>query len=159
MNVLDCKVNVVYTITPDALLIEATQKMANERVNTLPVIDHDEHLVGMLLLDDVLAEFLPDFVDMVRSADFIHDFSFYTLKDYPKDLNTLHVRDMMRAPYHIQHNSDLMTAIVLMHKHQAAELPILDDHKHLIGLVSRTRVAALFLSDWLANQQQGTDEA
>lgn len=154
MKVSEYKLTTVYTVTSDTLLVDAMQKMAHYRVNSLPVIDPDKHLTGIVLLDDVLAEFMPDFVDMIRSADFIHDYSFYTPRDYPKTVNTLLVTDMMREPYYITEESDLMSGLVMMHKHQVDELPVLDTDKRLSGLITRTRLGAVFVHDWLSQQTQ-----
>jgi len=149
MQVSDCLITPVYTIHEDAVLSEAMEKMARSMVEMLPVVDNEEHLLGILLLDDVLTLFMPNFVELLRIADFIHDYSFLKKGRENSHLTTKPIRDIMHKPYSVQHDSGLMEAMVLMHKHQVGELPVLDDERHLIGIASRGRVGSLFLSEWL----------
>lgn len=149
MQISDCMITPVYTIGIDANLREAMAKMARFMVGTLPVIDATDQLLGVLLLDDVLTLFMPNFVEMVRSADFIHDYSFLNQGREKPHLAEKPIRDIMRQPYPVQQESGLMEAMVLMHKHQVEELPVLDAERRVVGIVSRARVGNLFLSDWL----------
>jgi len=144
-----CMITPVYTIGVEAQLREAMSKMARYMVGTLPVVDADQHLVGILLLDDVLTLFMPNFVELLRSADFIHDYSFLEKARQKSDLADKPIMDIMQKPYSVQHDSGLMEAMVLMHKHNVEELPVLDDDHRLIGIASRGRVGNQFLSDWL----------
>jgi len=149
MNISDCMKTPVYTIQADGILQDAMEKMAEHLVGTMPVVDTDNHLVGMILLDDILTLFMPHFVEMLRSADFIHDYSFLKIGHEKVHLGQRPVTEIMQKPYSIQHDAELMEAMVLMHKHQVGELPVLDDEKRVIAIVSRGRVGSLFLDDWL----------
>ncbi len=149
MTVADCMITPVHTIHPEATLRDVVQTMTNHRVGTLPVVDDDHHLVGMVLLDDVLVQFMPNVIDMLRSADFIHDYGFLEQGHIHPGQADRSIKTIMRAPYSVQSSSSLMEALVLMHKHQVDELPVLDEQKKVVGIVSRQRVGTLFLSNWL----------
>jgi Mg/Co/Ni transporter MgtE len=46
-------------VHPDADLNEITLAMANYNLLTLPVLDNDDHLIGVLTVDDVLEATIP----------------------------------------------------------------------------------------------------
>ena len=149
MQVSNCMITSVYTVTEDAVLSEAMSKLADHMIETLPVINTERFLVGIVLLDDVLTLFMPNFVEMLRSADFIHDYSFLKKSHENPHLPQKSIREVMRKPFSVHQSSGLMEAMVLMHKHHVGELPVLDEEDRLIGIVSRGRAGGLFLSDWL----------
>jgi CBS domain-containing protein len=144
----------VYTITENGLLHDAMLQMAEHMVGALPVVNEQNHLLGIILLDDILTLFMPHFVEMLRSADFIHDYSFLEHGRNKPQLVKKAVTELMRKPYFIQYNGQLMEAMVLMHKHGVEELPVLNDDNCVIGIVSRGRVGSLFLTDWLNHLKQ-----
>lgn len=161
MIISDCMRTPVYTIGQDGILQDAMQAMADNMVGTMPVVDEENHLIGIILIDDILSLFMPHFVEMLRSADFIHDYSFLKVGRKKPHLGQKPVTEIMQKPYSIQHDSGLMEAMVLMHKHHVEELPVLDDEKRVIAIVSRGRVGSLFLGDWLNHltpEQDGVQE-
>lgn len=150
MHVSDCMITEVYTIGVDATLNDAVRIMAEYRVGTLPVVNADRRVLGVLLLDDILLEFMPDFVGVLRSVDFVQDYGFLEGGHPPPGIAEKPVRDIMRPPYFVPVDSGLMAAMVLMHKHQVTDVPIVNEQQRLVGLVSYVRVGSLFLKGWLS---------
>ena len=57
--VSDCMRTQVYTVKTGATLVEATRIMSSYMVGTVPVIDDERYVVGVLVLDDLLTQFMP----------------------------------------------------------------------------------------------------
>ncbi len=154
MYVSDCMRTHVYTIKADATLEDAIRLMAHQMVGIVPVIDTEQYLLGVVVLDDVLTEFMPHFVQILRSADYIHDYSFLENRPWPAGLRKKPITEIMRSPYYLKEDASLMEAIVYMHNHQLGDVPVVNEGKQLVGLVSRARIGSLFLIDWLNKQPE-----
>jgi CBS-domain-containing membrane protein len=139
----------VYTIGTDATLREAMQIMAQHMMGTLPAVDVERHVLGVVVLDDVLTQFMPQFLDRLRSLDFVQDYSFLEAGRKSLHIAEKAIQDIMRPPYYVSTDSGLMAAMVVMHKHRVTEVPVVNEQKQLVGLASYVRVGSLFLTDWL----------
>ena len=42
--------------------------------SVLPVTEEDGKLIGVISIDDFLLIFLPEYIDLIKDIDFIHDF-------------------------------------------------------------------------------------
>ena len=151
MQISDCMRTTVYTIGVDARLRDAMQLMAQHMIGTLPVIDDHKHLLGVVVLDDILTRFMPQFVDLLRSTDFVHDFGVLEAGRESAAVTNEPITAVMRPPYSIPADSGLMAAMVMMHKHQFTDAPVVDDNEQLVGLVSNVRVGSMFLLDWISH--------
>lgn len=61
----------------------------------------------------------------------------------------MQVADCMRTTvYTIAAGATLREAMQLMAQHMIGTLPVVDDKKQVVGLISYVRVGSLFLSDW-----------
>jgi len=151
MKVADCMITTVYTVDVEARLREAMRLMAEPMIGTLPVIDTDRCLRGVLVMEDVLTRFMPQFVEMIRSADFVHDYGVFAAGRQSPQLAEEPVKKLMRSAFYVTPDSGLMEALVVMHKHRVPDVPVVNGDEQVIGLVSQARVGSLFLADWLAH--------
>ncbi len=149
MQVSDCMRTQVFTVETGATLVEAMRIMGSRLVGTVPVIDKNRHVMGVLVLDDLLTQLMPRFVQVLRSTDFIHDYGKFELGPYATHLLDKPLREIMRPPYSLKEGSSLMEAMVFMHNHQVDDVPVVNAAGELVGIVSRVRVGSLFLVDWL----------
>ncbi|MFC1959470.1 CBS domain-containing protein [Chloroflexota bacterium] len=152
--VSDCMRTQVYTVKTGATLIEAMRIMSSYMVGTVPVIDDERYLVGVLVLDDLLTQFMPQFVQLLRTTDFVHHYGMFEMGPRTADLLEKPLAEIMRPPYYLKEDSGLMEATVFMHNHQVADVPVVNAEKQLVGLVSRVRVGSLFLVDWLDQKNE-----
>ena len=148
MNVKDFMKTGVVSIHEDATLRDAASLVAENLVGLLPVVDDGGVLVGVLSMDDILRQFLPRFVEMMEQADFIHDYGVLEAGKEHVVLNTP-IRDLMQHPFYVLETDHLMAPIVIMHKHRSGDVPVVDEHDKLVGLVSHAQVGGMFLKDWL----------
>ncbi len=64
----------VISIDEKTTLREAAVILVKKHIGLLPVVDRDDHPVGVIGLNDLLKLELPDFVNFVTDVDFVHDF-------------------------------------------------------------------------------------
>lgn len=158
MNVSDCMRREVFTVKTGTSLFEAMRLMGTQMIGTVPVIDDNRHLVGVLLLADVLTQFMPRFVQVLDSTDFVHDFGRFEMGPPSSALLGRSLADLMRPPFSLAEDSGLMQAMVYMHNHRVNDVPVVDRDKRLVGIVSRMRVGSVFLMDWLNKMDEGAHD-
>ena len=150
----DCMRTQVYTVKTGATLVEAMRIMGSHMVGTVPVIDDERHVVGVLVLDDLLTQFMPQFVQVLRTTDIVHYYGMFEMGSHAAGVLEKSLDEIIRPPYFLKQDSSLMEAMVYMHNHQVADVPVVNAEKQLIGLVSRVRVGSLFLVDWLNQKSE-----
>src|SRR5919197_1489570 len=114
MQLKDVMTRDVEVVRPDATLQEAAGRMKALDVGVIPVCD-GEHLMGMLTDRDIT-------VRAVAAG---------------RDPRTTHVRDIMTPDvvYGFE-DQDIQDAARLMEQYQIRRLPVLNRHKHLVGMVA-----------------------
>lgn len=141
------KKNVV-TILVTATVGEAATLFAKKHVGTLPIIDTDHKLVGILHTRDLLKLVMPDFVYLFEDLDFVGDFGdFETLKPTPEQA-VQPVTNLMVPPISVEADCGLLRAFALMYKSKSYDLPIVDTEDRLIGLASIVDISSAILRRW-----------
>ncbi len=150
----DCMKREVVAVSASATVREAAQLVVKKRVGTLPVVDRQGILVGVVRIKDLLKVFMPDFVILLDNIDFVHDFGVEeSLR--PKDVAEaarLTMHDLMRPPVSVEQTSGLLRAFATMDKHDIQDLPVVDDGGRLVGIASRVDIAVAFLAAWTAEE-------
>lgn len=150
----DCMKREVVSVSASTTVREAALLVAKRRVGTLPVVDQQGVLVGVVRIKDLLKVFMPDFVTLLDNIDFVHDFGVEeSLR--PKDVAEaarLTMRDLMRPPVAVEQTSGLLRAFATMDKHDIQDLPVVDDGGRLVGIASRVDIAVAFLTAWTAEE-------
>lgn len=155
--VADCMRTQVFTVNADATLVEAMRIIGGHMVGIVPVIDRERHVVGVVVLDDLLTRFMPKFVQLLRKTDFVQDYGKFEMGLPTADLLDKPLSEIMRPPYFLSEHSGLMEAMVFMHNHQVVDVPVVDAGRRLVGVISRVRVGSLFLMDWLNEKSEWSE--
>ena len=74
MNVGDCMKQFVVSINVNDIIINAIRVIIDYHIGTLPVVDNQNKLVGLIQLSDLLDLAMPDFINLIDNFDFIHNF-------------------------------------------------------------------------------------
>jgi CBS domain-containing protein len=128
MQVSDVMTRNAECTRPEATLQEAAQRMKALDIGAVPVCDRD-HLIGVLTDRDIT----------VRSVADGHD---------PR---SDHVRDVMTPEvYYCYEDNDVADAAELMRAKQVRRLPVLNQHKRLVGIVALGDLAVEAGSEELA---------
>ncbi len=152
MLVKDCMKRDVFYISQETSVADAARMLVEKHVGTLPVVDLNHKLVGLLPLRSLMQIVLPDFIRFVEDFDFVSDFgAAETRKPAPALLNRP-VREIMLAPESVDEKSGLMRAIAILYQHELHDLPVVDAQGKLVGILSRVDVGTAFISNWNVTQ-------
>ena len=115
----------VITITGDASIFDAQEKMAKHQIRHLPVIDEDYTLVGIVTDRDIRSA-LPYslFKDPGSAAE-------------RAKVETLKIKDIMtRDPMAISPADTIQDALLLIQQKRVGAFPVVDENRKLKGIIS-----------------------
>jgi len=118
------------TIAPAATLADAQSLMQKHRINHLPVVDHDDALVGLLTLTDVLTAAdskLRQDEGRIHAADIC--------------VNDVMVTDLAT----VDRRASLRQAALFLEKHRIGCLPVVNNGK-LSGIITDTDFVAVAIN-------------
>ncbi len=145
-----CMKRHVITVTPSTTVREAARIVVAHHIGTLPVVDEQSTLIGVVRLDDLLRVFMPDFVALLEDIDFVHDFGVLEALQ-PADVpaaTRLTMRDLMQPSCAVEQTCGLLRAYATMLKHDLRDLPVVNKAGSLVGIASLVDIAAAFLAPW-----------
>jgi CBS domain-containing protein len=148
MQIKEYMKHLVYTVDQDASLRNAAQLLVQHKIGTLPVIDHDRRLVGLLHMRKILALVMPDFVNLLENFSFLHDFGAVENRRIPEGILSLPVKDVMDPPVFVDETSGLLRTAAMINKLNLMEIPVVDKDHRLIGIVSRVDIGTALLRLW-----------
>ncbi|MGE3691345.1 MAG: CBS domain-containing protein [Novosphingobium sp.] len=107
-------------IDPDAPISDVAERMRKEDIGAIPIGDKDR-LIGMVTDRDIVVRGLSGMADPLQ----------------------LTARDVMSEPIvYCSANEELDDAIRIMERKQIRRLPVIDEHRRLVGMLSLGDVAA-----------------
>ncbi len=130
---------------------EASSKLVDRRVGTLPIVEKDGTLVGVSSISEIIDVFLPDFVYLLSDVSFVTDFgdldklSSYDLERAEKMI----VNDIMQEPIAVEETSSLIRSLAIMHQQDIRDLLVVKNGK-LVGIASEVDISCAFLTGWLS---------
>jgi CBS domain-containing protein len=148
----------VVSVQPETPALQAAQLMIQHGISGLPVVDSDNHVVGIVTEGDFLRRvetgtqrqrsgWLRFFVSAGRLAD-----------EYVRS-RARKVEDVMTRPVHtIEEDASLSDAVELMERHRIKRLPVVRDRK-LVGIISRANLLRAFASLVQEIKPTPTDDA
>jgi CBS domain-containing protein len=141
----------VISTTPQTTVLEAAKLLIEKRIGTLPVVDSDHKLIGMITIDDVLDVFIPNYFGLIENLSFVHGFG--ALEDFqPKDFSEVDevtVETLMKTPVFVEETDSIFRAATRLFRHELIDLPVVDSQGKLVGLASHVDVGTAFLQKWL----------
>jgi CBS-domain-containing membrane protein len=148
LKVNDCMKQKVVYVSPEATIKEAAELFIQKHVGTLIVLDSEKHLLGLLQMRDLISLAIPDFINLFKKVDFIHDFG--VLEQNKPDAKTLKrtVREIMSSAISVEESTGLLHAAVILQEHQFTDMPVIDHEGRTVGIVSYTDVGVALLSNW-----------
>lgn len=139
----------VISIGPDHTVQQATALIVERHIGTLPVVNGEGRMIGLLTIGDVLRLFMPDFVGLLERIDFVPDFGALEDKPLPLDAAQRSVREEMREPISVVRGCGLLRAFAKINRHNLLDLPVVDEDGVLCGIASRVDIGTAFLRHWL----------
>ena len=147
----------VISISVSATISEAAVLYVEEHIGTLPVVDGDGKLVGILHIRDLLELVMPSFVNLVEDFNFVRgDFSVFEALLPSPEVEIQPVSSIMVLPVSVRAGSGLLRAFAIMNSHHLYDLPVVDDDGLLVGLASRVDIGTALLAGWRNATVEGT---
>jgi CBS-domain-containing membrane protein len=149
--IASCMKRQVVSVGLDTTADEAARLVMSHHIGTLPVVDEQGVLVGVVRLQDLLQVFMPDFVALLDNIDFIPSFGAVEVLQ-PHDLpgaRSRAMRELMQDAVSVEQTSGLLRALATLSKHQLSDLPVVNDAGALVGIASRVDIASEFFARWL----------
>jgi CBS domain-containing protein len=152
MKMKECMKQTVFAVLDNTSIKDAAKIIVDNHIGSLPVIDHQQKLVGLLRLHDLLELVLPDFLDVIDDFDFVTDFGVVENRIPSSEVLTRPVSSIMLAPIAVDTESGLLRAFSLLHKHQLHDLPVVNKNNVLVGIASRVDIGVAFINNWNITQ-------
>ena len=128
------------TVTPDIPLIRVIERLLEKNVKSVPVVEEDR-VIGIVGYREIMA-----LLDR-REILFHHEMDLGEIRILLRDRT---VRDVMREDIvAVSPDTLLMDVALVMHRNNQHIVPVVDENKHLVGIITR--------SD-LLDHMVGTDE-
>lgn len=156
MKVHQCMKQGAISIEDQATVQEAIALFRQHHIGTLPVVDTENRLVGILHLRDILNLAMPAFVTLIPDFDFIRtNFGVYEEMPLSQENGMVPVRQIMETAVSVEADSGLLRAFAFLDHHDLYDIPVVDADGRFVGLASRVDVGTAILSHW--QTPSGTD--
>jgi CBS domain-containing protein len=127
-------------VSPDAPLKEIARFFYESGESLLPVTEENGRLVGVILIDDFILIFLPDYIDLIRNIDFLHDFGALERTSFTIEEQLFVAEDLMKEEFIVLEEEDsVLKAAAMLHKHDQQRIPVVRDDR-MVGMISRNDV-------------------
>jgi len=142
------------TISRETTVEDAINLLTEKRVGTLPVVEADGRLLGLVTMEKILREFLPEFFNLIMNVDFIEDYGALELPSSERqELMKKNISEIMeKKPISVSPECTVFSAISIMARHHMTDLLIVD-RGILKGLVSTVDLGVAFLH-WIKDNAE-----
>jgi CBS domain-containing protein len=141
------KKNVV-SISDKTTISAAASVIVEKKVGTLPVLDEYGKPVGIVHLKDLLALEMPDFINLIKDFDYVHDFGAVETTRPTHHVLSRPVTTIMQPVITIEEESGLLRAYAMMLQDEISDLPVKNSSGMLVGIVSLVDIGRAILSLW-----------
>lgn len=139
----------VISVYPETEVAQAARLLLEHRINGLPVLDQEEHLIGIICQSDLIAQQkkipLPSFFILLDSV-----IQLPSIKNIEKELQkiaAITVKDAMTPnPVTVDPDTSLEDIATLMVKNNIHTLPVLDQGR-LVGIIGKEDILRTLMSD------------
>ena len=138
----------VISIRSDATIGMAVDLFRKHHIGTLPIVDAEGHLVGIIRLRDLLTLVMPDFTHLISRFEFVHDFGAMEFRSPDPEQFQRPVSEIMNDPICAEADSGLLRAAALIRQNNLIDLPIVDKNNVLVGLASHVDMGIALISHW-----------
>jgi len=129
----------VSRVQPEDNAKDALAVLFKMQISGLPVIDKEEKLVGMFTEKEVLKQILPSYLDKV--GRFVYEENPKSIGKKFQDLINMSVSQIMRREViSIDAEATLCEVARIMLTQKIRRIPVLDQEKKVMGIVSREDV-------------------
>ncbi len=146
----DCMKEAVISISQSASVKDAVKIFQENQIGTLPIVNEENKLVGIILLRDLLDLVMPDFMHLLENIDFVSNFGALVDNRQParNDLDEP-LSERMHLPVSVHPETRLLQGAAVLHKHDMRDVPVVDDYGRLVGLASHVDIGRALMRNWM----------
>ncbi len=134
MLVRDIMTHEVKTAHPETLVREVALVMCFHKISGLPVISHEDELVGVISEKDILHAMFPQLEEYMMQSPATLDFE--TMERGYKDIVHQRVEELMSTRvYAVEPDLPVLKAASVMFRHRIRRIPVAEAGR-LVGIVS-----------------------
>ncbi len=138
----------VFSVKETDTLKTAGNLYMKHHIGTLPVINDDGVLTGILLIRNLLDLAMPDFTHLIEDFDYIHSLGVFEDRKVEPETLARQVREVMIEPVSVKADSGLMLAAAVLTRENLADIPVTDNECRLVGIASRVDIGVALLKTW-----------
>ena len=143
----------VISIPVSATIQDAADLYAHHRIGTLPVVDEQHKLVGILHMRDLLGLIMPAFVQLIGDFDYVRgDFGSYEDLRPSSKAAVESIKQVMEKPTSVHATAGLLRAFAMLDTHDMSDMPVVDNDNQLVGLASRVDIGTALLARWCSDK-------
>jgi CBS domain-containing protein len=149
MQVKDYMTRRLITVQASTRIREVAKIFDTHPFDTIPVVDKEGNLIGIISRTDLLHAFLPNYFGLLDDFSFVKDFGALEVdKGAFKMIEKLFVADdlMTKKVITIEERESLLKAIAIMKKNRVKHLPVVRGGK-LVGMITRGDILRAFLKE------------
>lgn len=136
MQVRDVMIRKVFTVKPTDTVKDLLVILHRNRIGGVPVVNDEDHLIGMISDGDVLRYLSPN---PVGFAGLVYIIEHGKMEDVLREKLQTQVKEIMikRNILQVSPDDDFETTIRLLSKHHFKKLPVVNDAGRVVGVLSR----------------------
>jgi CBS domain-containing membrane protein len=141
------------TVQPDTGFKELWQQIHIHKVNAMPIVDKANKLLGIVTKEDLLKQLYPDYQEFLE--DFTSGGDFEEMERRISELTAKKARDVMST--HViftRHETPIMRALSRMIVRGVDQLPVLNDHNEVVGVITKGDIFHGLFTQHLAKTSQ-----
>jgi CBS domain-containing protein len=154
MKVQDVMRKSVTVLPQNATLKDVLDRFLKYHLDSLPIIDAAQRVVGFITIDDLVEIFLPRYYEILRDFSALEDKgqlaslfnqAFQGLDTHHEQL--ILAADVMNSDIHwVAEDDSLMGAAALLQAQNFERLPVVDKDQKIVGLISDFEVVLALLN-------------
>lgn len=148
MIIRNCMKMQVFSIHVEQSIHDAAKMMEKYHIGTLPVVEAENRLIGILTLHSLLPIVLPDFVELINHFPYINNLGVFETKIPSQIELNIQIREIMQEPIFVQDDWGLMHAAAILHNAELADIPVVDSEKRLVGIASHVDIGTAIIHSW-----------
>jgi CBS domain-containing protein len=136
MIVAQAMKKIVITAFPSTTLRELWHIIFVRKINSVPIVDQHQKLIGIISKDDLLTHLYSNYEEYISDFETAADFD--AMEKRVKNIGKMTAGEIMkREPVFTRTNTHIMRALSRMIVRHVNQLPVLSDDDKLVGIITK----------------------
>ncbi len=155
MTVAEIMSRAVMTVTPDTTYRDLCKKIFSTHIHTLPVVNQENKLIGIVTRKDILERLYPKYQDVMDYLETPQDFE--AMEERIREMAPIQARDIMcRTVIFSRESTLVMRALSRMIVRHVDQLPVLNDEDEVVGVITKGDIFySLFRKNFGSKKKSG----